>query len=221
MSFVVVSDRVRTWTIKMRIPGTVCTATAGGTRHFTPGWPIVGDSFEYEDKIVKDRFTGRFTSASASSGTWFAQSDVCKGSVSGTWAARKVIEVGKEPGIRQYIVNKDDMLKMVLNTTNSDGVDMKDITQEWFLLTATWKGLSLGVFALSDGGLVPITGPGDLPGAAFGGFDHGAGDMFAVATLAMSDLEMSSGDALIYGYAYATDGIASIRLPNVVTVTVR
>lgn len=91
MSFTVSDNRITSWTVKMIVTGSSCTATTSYTLGFTPGKLISENIFSFTANFENDEFTGTFTTPSTSNGTWQSFNEHCQGSSSGTWEVRKSI----------------------------------------------------------------------------------------------------------------------------------
>ena len=92
MSFSVSDNRVTSWTIKMVVTGSKCTATTSYTLGFTPGKLISENGFSFKANFDNDEFTGVFTTPTDCSGTWQSRSEYCEGTSSGTWVAHKSVK---------------------------------------------------------------------------------------------------------------------------------
>jgi uncharacterized protein YkwD len=127
------------------------------------------------------------------------------------------VRVGTSPGSVTETVTAMQQLELAVNTSNDDG---ESAAVEWFLLTAVVGGVQLPVFALtSSGTLVDVSTVQSLSSVAF---DYAeSADTTTVATLSMGDLGLSSGDTLIYAYAYTTAGLVDPVIENTVTLNVQ
>ena len=128
--------------------------------------------------------------------------------------------IGQPAGAINATVSPEEVVQLVLNITNTEGVDPDDITQEWLVITAQIGGVPAGVFLLTSGGqLVPVNATTDFSAATFS-FNHAAGETFSLATLSLGALGMIAGDFLAYAYGYTTSDIGDLVLNNIVTVVV-
>ncbi|MGD9971453.1 MAG: hypothetical protein AB7S77_00175 [Desulfatirhabdiaceae bacterium] len=126
-------------------------------------------------------------------------------------------DVGQEAGITEVAAALEAELSLYVNTTNPDG---EAAVYEWFVFTATLAGdaAKLPLYLLAtDGAIVAVEEGIDIYDYTF---DYGDTDVAFIATLAMADLGLSTGDVFAYAYAYQNEG-GDIYLPNVVFITVK
>jgi plastocyanin len=128
--------------------------------------------------------------------------------------AASSIPVGAAPGLVQLSVAANQVLELKINSTNSHG---DTPLFQWFLFTEVIGGNPNPVYLLADTGVFNLNQALlNLPGFTYT-FDN-SGET-SIAMLSMSDLGLSAGDVLIYGYAYMNQSGVFV-LDNVVFITV-
>jgi hypothetical protein len=125
------------------------------------------------------------------------------------------LPVGSGAGIVNFTAAGDQKLQLQVNTTNTAG---ETPAQTWFVFTATHAGQSLGLFLLTNSGIVPLSSVTDFAAAQY---DFGTTSPATIATLSMADLGLTSGDTFTYAYAYSTTDVSAVNIENVVTITVQ
>ena len=121
-------------------------------------------------------------------------------------------QVGASAGIHNISVSASQALSLLVNVTNSAGVTP---TYEWIW---AMMGSSGDVYALTGAGWQMLTATSSLSSLAY---DHGASTTYSIGNFSMADLGLSSGDSLIYGYAYATGSVFNLVVENMVTLQVQ
>ena len=74
------------------------------------------------------------------------------------------------------------------------------------------------VYALNGAGWQMVNSTSSLASLAY---DHGASTTYSLGNFSMADLGLSSGDSLIYGYAYAAGSVFNLVVENMVTLQVQ
>ncbi|MFH0996651.1 MAG: hypothetical protein V1844_14315 [Pseudomonadota bacterium] len=132
----------------------------------------------------------------------------------------KSVQVGANPGRVQTSLAADQVVELLINSTNSHG---DTPVYQWLLLTATFSGNAIPLYLLSDKGIIEVNQA--LQNLVEYTFSFAAGGVTAIARLSMRDLGLKTGDALVYGYAYQkqTGGVVldSIVLDNIVMINVK
>jgi hypothetical protein len=124
------------------------------------------------------------------------------------------LKVGAEPGLVQVSLSADQVLELLINTTNSHA---DTPIYEWFLLTAIIGGNSFPVYVLTDKGLFDLKQVfADIYAYTF----SFKADVTSIGELSMSDLGLQPGDTFVYGYAYQKMS-GGIITDNVVIITVK
>lgn len=127
----------------------------------------------------------------------------------------QTVTIGANPGRVQKDLPADQVVDLVINSTNSHG---DTPFYEWFLLTATVGGHALPLYLLSDFGFFEASQVASNLTACTYSFDLSG--ITPVGTMSMSDLGLTAGDAFIYAYAYMNLS-GSIIVDNIVAITVQ
>jgi hypothetical protein len=130
-----------------------------------------------------------------------------------------VVQIGTEPGNIQKTVSANQVVDLMINSTNIYG---NVALYEWFLLTGNLGGVSLPVYVISDTGVYDFNDVSSNLDAYTFSFDTSFGlyvGVTYIGRMSMSDLGLSAGDTLIYGYAFMNT-FNVIHLDNIVSITV-
>lgn len=127
----------------------------------------------------------------------------------------QTLAIGASPGLVQKELPADQVVDLVINSTNSHG---DTPFYEWFLLTATVGGQALPLYLVSDFGFFDASHVASNLTACTYSFDLSG--ITPVGTMSMSDLGLTAGDAFIYAYAYMNLS-GSIIVDNIVAITVQ
>ena len=124
-------------------------------------------------------------------------------------------QVGSDPGMVQTSLQADQIVDLVINSTNRHG----DIpVYEWLLFTGTVGGQPIPVYLISDNGIFELNLV--LPYLYEYTFAFESDDVTLIARLPLSDLGLTGGDIFTYAYAYENpDG--GIVMDNVVFITIQ
>jgi hypothetical protein len=127
----------------------------------------------------------------------------------------KSVQVGAGPGLVQASLAADQVVELLINSTNSHG---DTPVYEWLPFTETYGGNAIPWYLLSDKGIFDLNLV--LQNLGEYTFSFAAGGVTSVARLSMRDLGLQTGDALIYGYAYQKQN-GSIVMDNIVIINVQ
>ena len=193
--------------IKIELVGngsSTTTATAGGY-----GIPVSSGSYTVQATLADGSTTqSQVTIGSENVKVDFRGTDFASGTTVAT-------EVGASAGSVSKTVSAGEQLKLLVNLTNSVGAAP---ALQWVWVTLVKSGTQTPVFALTSSGWV-IVDSGNLTSA---GFDlGGTAATYSLGTFSMADIGLSSGDTLLYGYAYTTGDVGAMVVENVVTISVQ
>ena len=125
------------------------------------------------------------------------------------------IQIGIEPGYIQTTVSGNQLVELLINSTNYYG---DTPSYEWLPFTATFNGSQIPLYLISDKGVVALNNViSDITNYTFT-FNSSA--LTSIATLFMSDLGMITGDNFIYCYAYQNQE-GMMVIDNIVDITVK
>jgi PKD repeat protein len=134
------------------------------------------------------------------------QTDPC-GTVSGS--------VGACAGNSTFEVDGEDTVELTVNTTNGAG---DEPAREWLVFMGVVGETTTPIYLLTAEGVEEFVPGKDLRAATYP-FTH-TGDAFMLGSVRMRDLGFSSGDRLIYAYAYE-NRVGDIIVENVVVLDIR
>lgn len=123
--------------------------------------------------------------------------------------------IGKTTGVIEKQVPRDQWVQLWVNSTNARG---DKPVAEWFLYTAIIGGTGYPVYVISDKGIYELNSI--LSSLTSYTFTFSSTGNTLIGTLRMSDLGMSSGDTLMYGYAYQSADM-SIWTDNIVVLRIQ
>jgi hypothetical protein len=112
-------------------------------------------------------------------------------------------------------VSASQALSLMVNVTNATGATP---TYEWIWVMMVIQGNQTPIYALTGAGWQMLTPTSSLSSLAY---DHGASTTYNLGNFSMADLGFSSGDSLIYGYAYTTGSVSDMIVENMVTLQVQ
>lgn len=122
--------------------------------------------------------------------------------------------VGSDPGTQEVTVGEDEVLNLVVNTTNTNNDTPK---YAWFMFLAIYDGVQTPLYLLSDNGII-VELTDDLNVLAYT-YTYPTSSPAFIAQLTMSDLDLTVGDIFAYAYAYMNQ-VNEIVIDNVVFITV-
>jgi hypothetical protein len=123
--------------------------------------------------------------------------------------------VGADPGKQTATVASNDLLNLVVNTTNSHN-DTPVYT--WFMFTATASGQALPVYLLTtNNGIVELKSSTPIYQNTY---SYPSSSPAYIGQLKMSDLGLKSGDMFAYAYAYQNQ-VGAIVIDNVVVINIQ
>jgi hypothetical protein len=124
------------------------------------------------------------------------------------------LQLGADPGLIQKTVAANQFVDLMINTTNSHG---DTPVYEWFLLTASIGGSYLPLYLISDRGFFAVNQVLSNIGDYTYSFDKSG--VTSIGTMSMSNLGLTTGDTLFYGYAYMNP-TGAVVIDNIVSITV-
>jgi uncharacterized membrane protein len=139
------------------------------------------------------------------------------------------VDIGTAAGVNSVTAAADDQLNLILNITNTQTTDYTLLTEEWLWFSGTIGGTNIGIWVWPTSGA--LTNVDDLLSDIAGNigqfslltydFDHSADTVTLISGTTLSSLlGMSSGDSLVYGYAYSLSNILGIVLQNYNVITI-
>lgn len=130
-------------------------------------------------------------------------------------ASSGTTQVGNSPGSQTINVSASQMLSLVVNVTNSAGAAP---VYQWIWAKTVINSSNSPVYILTQSGWQMFTSYASLESMAY---DPGSNSEISLGNFSMSQLGLSSGDSLIYGYAYTAGTVADLIVENSVTLKVQ
>jgi len=124
-------------------------------------------------------------------------------------------QIGTEPGLVQESVEADNVLELMINSTNTHG---DTPVYEWLYFTGTIGGNPIPLSLLSGKGIFRVSEV--MANRNDYTFTFDADDLTSIAKLPLAKLGLRTGDYLTYGYAYQNLS-GKIVVDNVVWITVK